>query len=91
MTSPASRRAEKSLSSTHNKSVRFQTTQKNTLLLRAFTKHAFFARFSSKRREKSPVPPPPTVVVHRDDDDDSVVVVSSRGKVQHKRAFLLTK
>ena len=85
----ASRRAEKSLSSTHNnKSVRFQTTQKD-LLLRVCTKHAKFARFSSKCREKSPVPPPPpTVVVVRDDDDDDSVVVSSRGKVQQKRAFL---
>ena len=87
----ASRRAEKSLSSTHNnKSVRFQTTQKD-LLLRVCTKHALFARFSSKCREKSPVPPPPptvVVVVRENDDDDDSVVVSSRGKVQQKRAFL---
>lgn len=48
------------------------------------TKHALFARFSSKCREKSPVPPPPPTVVvvvrENDDDDDSVVVVVSSNK-----------
>ncbi len=85
----ASRRAEKSLSSTH-KSVRFQTTQKD-LLLRAHKTHAFArlqksSSFSSKCREKSPVPPPTTVVLRDDDDSVVVVVVSSRQSPTKARA-----